>query len=137
MARASRTAGGGPRRLQQEQLSQALSGRTSERNEARRQTQQAQVAAKAADPAGARVLAAVSHHLRQPAQALGVHTVALRAGPLAPGQAEIAARMQGSLAALDALFAALLDVSRINAGAVLPQWNTVALAPLLQRLAEE
>ena len=54
-------------RLQQEQLSQALSGRTSERDEARRQTQQAQVAAKAADPAGARVLAAVSHDLRQPA----------------------------------------------------------------------
>ena len=45
--------------------------------------------------------------------------------------------MQGSLAALDALLAALLDVSRINAGAVLPQWDTVALAPLLQRLAEE
>ena len=106
-------------------------------DDAQRQLQQAQAAAEAADQAKARFLAAASHDLRQPAHALGLYTAALRAGPLAPEQAEIAARMQHSLAALDRLFAALLDVSRMDSGAVVPQWDTVALAPLLHRLADE
>jgi two-component system, sensor histidine kinase len=101
------------------------------------QLHQAQASAETADQAKARFLAAASHDLRQPAHALGLYMAALRAGPLAPAQAEIAERMQGSLAALDTLFAALLDVSRIDAGAVVPQWDTVALAPLLRRLADE
>jgi two-component system, sensor histidine kinase len=102
-----------------------------------RQLQHAQALSEAAEQSKARFLAAASHDLRQPAHALGLYMAALRAGPLAPGQAEIAERMQGSLAALDRLFAALLDVSRMDAGAVVPQWDTVALAPLLRRLAEE
>ena len=102
-----------------------------------RQMQQAQAAAEAADQAKARFLAAASHDLRQPAHALGLYMAALRAAPLSPEQAEIAERMQSSLAALEMLFAALLDVSRMDAGAVLPQWDTVALAPLLRRLADE
>jgi two-component system, sensor histidine kinase len=101
------------------------------------QLQQAQAASEAAEQAKARFFAAASHDLRQPAHALGLYMAALRAGPLAPAQAEIAERMQGSLAALDALFGALLDVSRMDAGAVAPQWDTVALAPLLRRLADE
>jgi signal transduction histidine kinase len=101
------------------------------------QLQQAQATSEAAEQSKARFLAAASHDLRQPAHALGLYTAALRAGPLAPGQAEIAERMQGSLAALDRLFSALLDVSRMDAGAVVPQWDTVALAPLLRRLADE
>jgi signal transduction histidine kinase len=94
-------------------------------------------AAEAADQAKARFLAAASHDLRQPAHALGLYTAALRAGPLTPGQAEIAERMATSLGALEAMFASLLDVSRMDAGAVLPQWDTVPLAPLLHRLAQE
>jgi two-component system, sensor histidine kinase len=97
----------------------------------------AQATSETAEQAKARFFAAASHDLRQPAHALGLYMAALRAGPLAPAQAEIAERMQGSLAALDTLFAALLDVSRMDAGAVLPQWDTVALAPLLRRLADE
>jgi two-component system, sensor histidine kinase len=97
----------------------------------------AQAASETAEQAKARFFAAASHDLRQPAHALGLYMAALRAGPLAPAQAEIAERMQGSLAALDTLFAALLDVSRMDAGAVVPQWDTVAIAPLLRRLADE
>lgn len=101
------------------------------------QVQQAVEAAEAAAQARSSFLAAASHDLRQPAHALGLYTAALRAGPLAPAQAEIVSRMQASLSALDGLFAALLDVSRIDAGAVVPQWDTVPLAPLLHRLALE
>jgi signal transduction histidine kinase len=124
-------------RGQQAELQQRLAGRDAELAQARAQMQQAQAGVEAADQAKARFLAAASHDLRQPAHALGLYTAALRAGPLAPQQAELAERMQGSLAALDTLFAALMDVSRMDAGAVVPQWDTVALAPLLQRLADE
>ena len=122
---------------QRQALQQRLAEHGAQLDEARQQMQQAQATAEAADQAKARFLAAASHDLRQPAHALGLYTAALRAGPLAPAQAEIADRMQATLAALDALFAALLDVSRMDAGAVLPQWDTVLLAPLLQRLAQE
>jgi signal transduction histidine kinase/CheY-like chemotaxis protein len=118
-------------------LAQRLAQQQAALHDTATQLHQAQAAAEAADHAKARFLAAASHDLRQPAHALGLYTAALRAGPLAPEQAEIAARMQGSLVAMGAMFAALLDVSRMDAGAVLPQWDTVALAPLLHRLAQE
>jgi len=124
-------------RRQLTELVGKVSQRDAELDRVRAEVHQAQASAEAADLAKARFLAAASHDLRQPAHALGLYTAALRAGPLAPQQAELAERMQGSLAALDTLFAALLDVSRMDAGAVLPQWNTVPLAPLLRRLADE
>jgi signal transduction histidine kinase/CheY-like chemotaxis protein len=124
-------------RRQQAELHQRLDQRDAEADRLRSDLHQAQASAEAADQAKARFLAAASHDLRQPAHALGLYTAALRAGPLAPQQAELAERMQSSLAALDTLFAALLDVSRMDAGAVVPQWDTVPLAPLLRRLADE
>ncbi len=90
--------------------------------------------------AQARWLATASHDLRQPAHALGLYLGALQAQAAVradPGAAEVVERMRGSLAALEALLAGALDVSRIDAGAVEPRWQTVALAPLLRRLADE
>ena len=124
-------------RQQQLAMRQTLLARDAQLDQAQAQLQQAQAQAEAADQAKARFLAAASHDLRQPAHALGLYTAALRAGPLEPQQAELAERMQVSLAALDLLFAALLDVSRMDSGTVVPQWDTVALAPLLRRLADE
>jgi signal transduction histidine kinase len=118
-------------------VQQRLQAQAAELAATRQQMQRALESAEAAAQARSSFLAAASHDLRQPAHALGLYTAALRAGPLAPEQAEIASRMQASLAALDAMFAALLDVSRIDAGAVAPQWDTVWLAPLLHRLALE
>jgi signal transduction histidine kinase/CheY-like chemotaxis protein len=118
-------------------MQQQLQAQAAELAATRQQMQRAVESAEAAAQARSSFLAAASHDLRQPAHALGLYTAALRAGPLAAEQAEIVSRMQASLAALDAMFAALLDVSRIDAGAVAPQWDTVWLAPLLHRLALE
>lgn len=97
----------------------------------------AQAVAEAADLAKTRFLAAASHDLRQPAHALGLYLATLRSGELTPPQADVAARMGAALDALQSMFAALLDVSRIDAGSISPQWTLVPLAPLLQRLADE
>lgn len=118
-----------------------------ERDEAHRahaQATEALAQAERSAAAQARWLATASHDLRQPAHALGLYLGALQALPSAHADAaaareaaEIVERMRGSLAALEALLAGALDVSRIDAGAVVPQWDTVALAPLLRRMADE
>lgn len=98
---------------------------------------QARDAAETADRAKSNFLATASHDLRQPAHALGLYLAALRAEPLGETQAELVQRMTGSLAALDTMFNALLDISRMDGGAVVPQPGVFALDPLLRRLAEE
>jgi signal transduction histidine kinase/CheY-like chemotaxis protein len=82
-------------------------------------------------------LAAASHDLRQPIHALGLYMGALRHRPLEAPAREIVDRMQLSVAALDSLLDALLDMSRIDAGALVPQPRAFDLAGLLHRLADE
>jgi len=94
-------------------------------------------ALEAADRAKSRFLAAASHDLRQPVHALTLQLALLRTMLQAGAQQAQAARMQASLDALKAMFDALLDISRIDAGVVQPQWQTVALRPLCARLVEE
>jgi len=98
---------------------------------------QARDAAEAADRAKSNFLATASHDLRQPAHALGLYLAALRAEPLSEPQTDLVQRMTGSLAALDTMFNALLDISRMDGGAVAPQPGVFALDPLLRRLADE
>jgi len=94
-------------------------------------------ALEAADRAKSRFLAAASHDLRQPVHALTLQLALLRTMLQAGAQQTQAARIQASLDALKAMFDALLDISRIDAGVVQPQWQTVALRPLCARLVEE
>ena len=62
---------------------------------------------------------------------------ALDSEVLTPAQHDLAQRMHGSLAALESMFDALLDLSRMDAGALVPQPRGFAVAPLLQRLCDE
>ena len=93
--------------------------------------------AEAANRAKSSFLASASHDLRQPIHALGLYMGALDSEALTPAQHEVAQRMHGSLAALESMFDALLDLSRMDAGALVPQPRGFAVAPLLQRLCEE
>ena len=90
-----------------------------------------------ANAAKTRFLAAASHDLRQPVQALAMFLAALQRESLAPGSQQLVDRMARSLDALTGLFDALLDVSRLDAGAVPVEARPLALALLLQRLADE
>ena len=82
-------------------------------------------------------LAAASHDLCQPVHALGLYLAALLDDDLSPTQGDLVQRMKAALAALDTMFNALLDISRMDAGAVIPRLRAFALAPMLHRLAEE
>jgi signal transduction histidine kinase/CheY-like chemotaxis protein len=93
-----------------------------------------------ASAAKTRFLAAASHDLRQPVQALALNMAALelesRQGGT-PAQAELVGRMGASLQALSQMFDVLLDISRLDAGIVPVALQPLPLAPLLQRLADE
>ena len=93
--------------------------------------------AEAANRAKSQLLAAASHDLRQPLHAVGLFVSALAARTVESGTHAIVRRVQQSLDALDAQFGQLIDLSRLDAGALAPERARVPLAPLFAALAAE
>jgi signal transduction histidine kinase len=93
--------------------------------------------AQAARDAQARFLAAASHDLRQPVHALGLLAAQAETELHGRKAAATAAQMQGMAQALDSLVDALLDIGRLDSGAVVPRPQPVPLARLFDRLAPE
>lgn len=95
----------------------------------------------AARDAQTRFLAAASHDLRQPVHALGLLAAQietqLQGHATAAGAAASAAQLQGMAQALDNLVETLLDISRLDGGAVVPSPRALPLARLFDRLAAE
>ena len=86
--------------------------------------------------AKSRFLASASHDLRQPLHALGFFVDALPEHT-APAGRPVVDNIRRSLSAMEDLFNALLDVSRLDAGVVETHLATVPLAPLLERVRFE
>ena len=100
-------------------------------------TEGALAGAKEANRAKSRFLAAASHDLRQPIHALGLFVSAVGAHvPDAEGQ-RIVQRMTFAVDSTEILFNAMLDVSRLDAGVLVPDTKPFLLAPMLERLAAE
>jgi signal transduction histidine kinase/CheY-like chemotaxis protein len=90
-----------------------------------------------ANQAKTRFLAAASHDLRQPMHALALTVGELRETARAPELAALARRIDRSVDALEDLLDALLDISKLDAGAIQPERRVFPLQPLLERLADE
>lgn len=82
-------------------------------------------------------LAYAGHDIRQPLQALHLLLAGLMGSGLNPRQQDTARMMEASVDALSDLLDSLLDISKLDAGAVKPQWRTVDLDVLLARLMQE
>ena len=93
--------------------------------------------AEEANIAKSRFLAAASHDLRQPVHALGMFIGALRERQMDGEARRLVDQIEGSAAALDDLFTALLDVSRLDAGVVQPKPTSFAVQPLLERVCRD
>jgi two-component system, sensor histidine kinase len=63
-------------------------------------------------------LAAASHDLRQPVHALGLFVGALHGVAMASEGRRVLVQIEASITAMNGLFSALLDVSRLDAGVV-------------------
>ena len=94
-------------------------------------------ALRAANEAKTRFLAAASHDLRQPVQALAMYMAALKLEGESLQRHGLMLRMDQSLHALSSMFDVLLDVSRLDAGMVKIHRGVVRLDELLARLVDE
>ena len=97
----------------------------------------ARAAAETASRAKSQFLAAASHDLRQPLHAMGLFAAALAARVRDPGVSPLVASISASVEALEHLFAQLLDLSQLEAGALQPARAHVALQTLFARLAAD
>lgn len=77
---------------------------------------------------------AASHDLRQPLHALGLFAAALRQQQPDPACARLVLSISESVAALDGLFAELLDLTRIDSAGVTPQCQSLTMASVYDRL---
>ena len=87
-----------------------------------------------ANLAKTRFLAAASHDLRQPLHALGLLVGQLDAKTNQADRRQIVARIGTAISGMNELFNALLDISKLDAGAVDPEITSFAIEPLLRRV---
>jgi signal transduction histidine kinase len=87
-----------------------------------------------ANLAKSRFLAAASHDLRQPLHALGLFVAQLCGRTRADERRRIVARINAALSAMNELFNALLDVSKLDAGVLTPDLTEFPAAQLLKRI---
>jgi signal transduction histidine kinase/CheY-like chemotaxis protein len=87
-----------------------------------------------ANSAKSRFLAVASHDLRQPLHALGLFVAQLRTATTAAERQQIIARVDTAVAMMNELFKALLDITRIDAGALTPNIAELPVAMLFERV---
>jgi signal transduction histidine kinase/ActR/RegA family two-component response regulator len=80
-----------------------------------------------------RFLAAASHDLRQPVHAQNMLIATLKMRTLDAKSQQIVSILQSSSQSLGSLLESLLDISKLDAGLVTPNWSAVNLSNLLQR----
>jgi signal transduction histidine kinase/CheY-like chemotaxis protein len=87
-----------------------------------------------ANLAKTRFLAAASHDLRQPLHALGLLVAQLNADTNRADRRRIVAQIGTAVSVMNDLFNALLDISKLDAGAVEPEVTAFPIDPLLRKI---
>ena len=87
-----------------------------------------------ANQAKSRFLAAASHDLRQPLHALGLFIAQLRSATAKNEASHIVDRVDAAISTMNELFNALLDISKLDAGALSPKLSNFPVAQLLRRI---
>lgn len=97
----------------------------------------AKEAAERANQAKSRFLAAASHDLRQPLQALAMFVEVLANREHSPQDVKLIERIRDAVAATDMLLSSLLDISKLEAGVVVPAVSAFNAQTVLERLRGE
>lgn len=108
-----------------------------ERKRATSALEEAKLEAERANAAKSRFLAAASHDLRQPLQALALLKDFFAPSLTGDRAADLLARFDKALGALSGMLDVLLNISQIEAGAVLPHREAFPVAEMLDRLHGE
>ena len=94
-------------------------------------------AAESASLAKSRFLAAASHDLRQPMHALNLYLGALSAQELPAPSRRLLSEVRQCAQTMDELFESLLNISKLDANAVAPQFEVFELEVILRRIGME
>jgi PAS domain S-box-containing protein len=117
-----------------EQANVTLEQRVQQRT---RESESARDEAERANRAKSRFLAAVSHDLLQPINAAHLFTHALAQKLRHPEYRAAVADIDGALISTEALLAGLLDISRLDAGGLVPKIARFPVGDLIEQLAAE
>jgi signal transduction histidine kinase/CheY-like chemotaxis protein len=93
--------------------------------------------AEEANRAKSRFLAAASHDLRQPLHAISLYSASLSVRNADERTAELAGRINAGIGSLSSLLDGLLDISKLDAEAVLPEPSIFAIDALMLRLVSD
>jgi PAS domain S-box-containing protein len=106
-------------------------------NAARDSAEQAMQSAERANRGKSRFLAMASHDLRQPLQTLALLNGTLRRITHDADVAEVLQEQELAIAAMSRLLNALLDISKLESGAIKPEPTDFAVAALFEQLRRE
>lgn len=120
-----------------EQLEQRVLQRTAELSAANTALAAAKAQAEDLSRAKTTFLAAASHDLKQPLNAANLFLASARERSTEAAVRQSLQHAEDALAGTDALISTLLDIAKLDAGAISPQRESVALAPMLEELALE
>jgi len=98
---------------------------------------ESRAAADRANQAKSRFLATASHDLRQPLQTLALLNGALRRMVTNPDAAEVLAQQEHAVGTMSRLLNTLLDISKLESGAVKPELRDFRIANVLEAIRRE
>ena len=84
-----------------------------------------------------RFLAAASHDILQPLNAARLYATSLVERDRDAGDASLAENIDASLDAVEEILTALLDISRLDTGALRPQWSSFRIEEIFRQLQRE
>ncbi len=116
------------------ELEQRVVDRTHALTNSLRDVERARVEAEQAAQAKSRFLAAASHDLRQPLQALTLYLSALQNNPRSEQLDEITGKIGNAVAAMNDTLASLLDITSISSGKIQTNLQPFCISGILARL---
>jgi signal transduction histidine kinase/CheY-like chemotaxis protein len=117
-------------------LERRVRERTTELTRLNAELHQAKAEADEANVSKTRFIAAASHDILQPLNAARLYVTSLSERRRAD-DSDLIANIDASLEAVEEIFGALLDISRLDTGALKPEFSQFCIAELLQRLEVE
>nr|WP_210320101.1 NahK/ErcS family hybrid sensor histidine kinase/response regulator [Pseudaminobacter soli] len=120
-----------------ESLEQRVRSRTAELLQVNEELAQAQMLAEEANLGKTRFLAAAGHDILQPLNAARLYCASLLERMSGGSEAEAARNIESSLESVEAILGAVLDISRLDAGAMKPVETVFRLDALLRQIATD
>jgi len=94
-------------------------------------------AAERANQAKSQFLAAASHDLRQPLHAIGLYAASMRPQVEGREAAITLGKIEAAVVSMETLFCGILDVSKLDAGGVVPAVSCVSVKTVIEGLYED